>query len=284
MVQRHLIGLGDRVTLEQVASVETSEQLEQYLDLDGWLDDLKDAMVSRWRRAWWTGAEIAAQDVDIAIVRVTDALTKGDGDVPTVAFDAEIAFNVVNPSAVQYAVIHGTEFIYEVAYATRIAIKSAVATALTEGLGVAPLKAQMLKLKIGLTEQQQDAVDHYEEKLEEAGVPPSRRAAKVKTFRNKKIRLRAMTIARTELAHASANGQEALWSNAAKEGVLDTSRLRRKWMTASHGNVCPVCIALGKLKPIPFAKSFSAAGFNGKNAPAHPNCRCTVGLVRGKKA
>ena len=283
MVQRHLVGLGDRVTLEQVASVETSEQLEQYLDLDGWLDDLKDAMVSRWRRAWWTGAEIAAQDVDIAIVRVSDALTKAE-DAPTVAFDAEIGFNVVNPSAVEYAVIHGTEFINEIAYATRIAVKAAVATALTEGLGVAPLKAQMLKMKIGLTTQQQNAVEHYEAKLEEAGVPPSRRAAKVNTFRKKKIRLRAMTIARTELAHASANGQEALWSNAAKEGVLDTSRLRRKWMTASHGIVCPVCIALGKLKPIPFVKSFSAAGFNGKNAPAHPNCRCTVGLVRSKKA
>ena len=283
MVAKHIIGLSDRVTLEQLASVETSEQLEQFLDFEGWLQDLKDAMESRWRRAWWTGAEIAALDINITIERTADAVMKADGDTaPTVAFDA-VNFNVVNPAAVQYGIIHGTEFIEEIALATRAAIKASLVTALNQGLGVRPVTAQILKMKIGLTTKQEEAVEHHAAKLEKEGVPPSQRAAKVNAFRKKKIRLRAMTIARTELAHASAKGQEALWSSAAKEGVLDTGRMNRKWLTASHGIVCPVCIALGKLKPIPFAKSFSAAGFNGKNAPAHPNCRCTVGLVRSKK-
>ena len=109
------------------------------------------------------------------------------------------------------------------------------------------------------------------------------RLARLKRYRDAKVRLRAMTIARTELAFASSGGQEEVWSEGAKQQVINLSTMKRKWIATFDGRTCAICIARGKPAPIPFGKSFAYGKFIGQNAPAHPNCRCTVGLVRAKK-
>ena len=93
-----------------------------------------------------------------------------------------------------------------------------------------------------------------------------------------------MTIARTELAFAASEGQEEIWSDASKQQAIDLTTMSRKWIATPGGKpTCRICQHLASLAPIPFEKSFAYGGFKGQHPPAHPNCRCTVGLVRTKK-
>ena len=87
--------------------------------------------------------------------------------------------------------------------------------------------------------------------------------------------MRASVIARTELSFASNVGQDQLWQIAKREGVLNTTRMKRKLMVAGVGP-CPICERIAGEPPGGFEAPFS----NGlRHPPMHPNCRCRVGLV-----
>lgn len=74
---------------------------------------------------------------------------------------------------------------------------------------------------------------------------------------------RAMTIARTEVIHAHAEGQLDGFEDLGVEEL----GVEAEWSTAGDGRVCPVCAALE-------GKTFSVDEARGR-IPQHPNCRCT---------
>ena len=196
--------------------------------------------------------------------------------------EARVQFNVANPIAVEWAKVHGAEFIAEIGAATKKAIRVSISRAMQLGLSVEQETRRLLKLEIGLTNQQATAVQNYNKRLKNRfpDLPYAERMKKVERYRRAKQKLRAMTIARTEMSFASSAGQEGLWNQAAKQDLLPTNRLKRKWLSTMDMRRCPICKGLGRLKAVPFDKTFEYAGKVYKNAPAHPNCRCTVGLVK----
>lgn len=288
LTRRHILELSDRVSADQLADVTTGVEVERLVRLDEWLAEMDTLMQPRWLRAWWTGAEHTASDLGIPIERDGHGVTKQD-EAPTPqiapitpAFD----FNALNPAAVNWAKIRGAQYVQQIGDDTRAAIRLSVADAMTIGLSSQEEARELLKLQIGLTKQQRTAVWHFRQRLmaQMPHLSAEQRIARVKRYRDTKVKLRAMTIARTELAFASAGGQEEIWSDAVKQDAINVTTMRRKWIATFDGRTCPVCRNLGKMQPIPFEKSFSYGTFIGQNAPAHPNCRCTVGLVRSKKS
>jgi hypothetical protein len=86
---------------------------------------------------------------------------------------------------------------------------------------------------------------------------------------------RVKTIAHTEAMTAANEGQKRLWDQAVKDGYLDGNE-RVVWIVTPDDKLCPECEALEDTT-VSLGQEFSSGG-----PPAHPNCRCTVGLVAGK--
>lgn len=74
---------------------------------------------------------------------------------------------------------------------------------------------------------------------------------------------RAMTIARTEVIHAHAEGQ----LDAFEDLGVDELQLNAEWSTAGDSRVCPICLPLEGVV-------FSVKEARGL-IPKHPNCRCS---------
>lgn len=90
----------------------------------------------------------------------------------------------------------------------------------------------------------------------------------------KLTRLRARTIARTEIMTASGEGHMEGWISANQSGLIGTG-WQKVWLTAQDERVCPQCGPLDQEK-VAWDGTFS---WGGRTSPRHPNCRCDVALV-----
>jgi len=88
---------------------------------------------------------------------------------------------------------------------------------------------------------------------------------------------RAETIARTETMKASNAGQQLAWDQAAEEGLL-TGDESMEWIVTPDDRLCPICEPLDG-QTVPLGGMFDVDGEDVEGPPAHPNCRCTVGLT-----
>lgn len=83
---------------------------------------------------------------------------------------------------------------------------------------------------------------------------------------------RAELIARTEIMTAANQGQRTAWSDAVDEGLL-SSNSRVAWI-ATDGACAEIC------EPMDGQTRDLDGGYDGQEPPpAHPNCRCTEGIV-----
>src|SRR5262249_43928436 len=102
-----------------------------------------------------------------------------------------------------------------------------------------------IRALVGLTEGQAASVARYRQGLIEAGHTPAQ-IQRLVTQRASVLRQqRAERIARTETVAAAALGQQALWEQQVREGVLPVG-VRRQWVTSEDEKVCPTICA-----PIP---------------------------------
>jgi SPP1 gp7 family putative phage head morphogenesis protein len=87
---------------------------------------------------------------------------------------------------------------------------------------------------------------------------------------------RAETIARTEVQRASNQGQIEAWDQATDEGLL-TGTETKEWIVTPDDRLCPICEPLDG-QNVPMDGTFDADGAQVDGPPAHPNCRCTLGI------
>lgn len=87
---------------------------------------------------------------------------------------------------------------------------------------------------------------------------------------------RADLIARTETMTASNAGQVGAWEQAIDEGLL-TGLEGKEWITTPDDRLCPVCEPMDGVV-VAFNEDFDTEDGRVSYPPAHPNCRCTVGL------
>ena len=99
--------------------------------------------------------------------------------------------------------------------------------------------------------------------------------------RQKLIKLRAETFARTAAIDAANEATHASWLAGVEQGLYPADEIRRFWIVADDERLCAVCGAIPKLNPEGVGLNvlfLMADGGRILHPTAHPNCRCTVFL------
>jgi hypothetical protein len=192
------------------------------------------------------------------------------------------AFDIVNPLAVEAAKERGSLLVREITQKTRRGLQDVISRAITDGIPPRTAATQIRQL-VGLTSRQSLAVWNFRQSLEESGASSLHADRATQRYAAKLHRQRALNIARTETVRASNEGQQAAWDGARTQGLL-SGDAKKKWIAAESERTCPICVRLDKHKPVLVVDSFKdSTGKSIKHPPAHPQCRCTVGLVFPKR-
>ncbi len=134
--------------------------------------------------------------------------------------------------------------------------------------------AKRLKNIIGLTKPQENALRRFETGLFRSGIKPRRLKKLRDNWIAKRLRTRSRTIARTESMDVLNRGVNKAWRQGINSGEIPEGMLK-VWILSPDELICPICSGM-QGKTVPANKEFSIG-----DPPAHPNCRCTIGLVSG---
>lgn len=203
-----------------------------------------------------------------------------------------LRLDLVNPYAVNYSSRHMPQIVESYKEHARQIIRDTISEAVS-GKYTPQSAAQEIKESIGLTERYARAVANRRAGLIGAGVTGERLEAKVERYREKLLRSRAKTIARTEIIQAQVSGQRALWNEAANQGLFNRMDAKRVWRTHEDERTCPLCMAMDgqvigfgsiytHVSGDPEAMSLGNVNVFGEilnGPPMHPNCRCSEDLL-----
>lgn len=180
-----------------------------------------------------------------------------------------LRFDITNPRAVEFVQGRAAELVTRVTEETRLVLRNLIDRAFNEGIPPAKL-ARLIEQHIGLLPKHALAIENFRARLLADG--NKQVDTLVERYSKKLLRYRATNIARTEIMTASNRGQDELWRQRAAAGLLDLSTAKRVWIATDP---CPICAALDGVE-VGFNETFPG-GY--EMPPAHPSCRCTLGLV-----
>lgn len=142
--------------------------------------------------------------------------------------------------------------------------------------------ARALREFIGLTQRQTEWVNNFRDRLIDEGVHSNAAiAARVGRYTEALRKQRSWTIARTELIQSTNAGQQAVWQQAISRGLIDPNAMHKKWMVTWDDRLdLAICEPMADVS-VPIMDNFPIGV---PYPPAHPNCRCTIALVRNVDA
>jgi SPP1 gp7 family putative phage head morphogenesis protein len=187
-----------------------------------------------------------------------------------------LRFDSRNLPAQMSAKQSAAKLITHVTAETRAAVRELVTRAFRDGVPPRDL-AKQIKPLVGLTRQQAKAVERHRADLQRAGFSNQAAQAKAARYADKLRRLRAMTIARTEVIRASTEGQLASWRQAVGQGLL-SARSEKVWITTQDDRLCPYCRPMDGQQVL-LDVSFRTALGRVNGPPLHPNCRCALAVA-----
>jgi hypothetical protein len=190
-------------------------------------------------------------------------------------------FTLDNPHSQKWIREHVGELIKGFSDEAVAALRSMLATAFEQGTPPKEFARKLLdEGMIGLLQRDADAVDRRFLLSVSRGMSPEEAKRQASDYADQLLRERAELIARTETIAAEAAGVDASWRVAQDAGLV-TEDAERVWIAATASDrTCPICMGLDD-KRAPLGESFEGDdGENYDNPPAHPGCRCTIGLVR----
>jgi len=193
-----------------------------------------------------------------------------------------IRFDVTNPLATKWARSQAALLIDKVGEDQVKAIRNIIAQGFEDQ--ITPLAVQKrIMSEIGLQSRSQVALERFRKDLIKKGIKPSTIDKRVLRYRNKLLRGRARSIARTELMRASNMGQQLLWEEAAAQGHLDVSAFEKIWITTPDDRLCKYCQAKNGQRVGVFDTFQNPIGNPEPQPPLHPMCRCSTALVKKGK-
>jgi len=212
---------------------------------------------------------------------------------PMIPRTPDVEFAITDPSyrlfrrvmvrAEDYARTRSSQLVREISDSNQLAIRRVIAAAYSEPATVDTI-ARRLESVIGLHSRYGQAVLRFEDRNfrsfiregMDTDAARARASDMAVRYRNKLVRSRARTIARTELQAANNFSRIAGWQGSFDAGLLD-ARSTKRWITAPmasrYGPPCPICLRISGEEPVPWDGVFSNGG---AMPPAHPNCRCTA--------
>lgn len=189
-----------------------------------------------------------------------------------------VDFARTNPAAVAWANQHAGTLATEVTNSTRAGIRALVATSLAEGRPVRWL-ARELREVVGLRESQVAAVERFRARLEAQDLADEAVDRRTTRYAQAQLKSRAETIARTETIEASSQGQQRLWEAAADQGLLRRDETVQIWLTTDDDLLdVEVCEPMSDQRVGLDEPFVTMDGAEVWRPPAHPNCRCAIGL------
>lgn len=185
-----------------------------------------------------------------------------------------VSLDMVNPEAVRYA-RERSALLVEGSDAMRARIRALIIRSQEEGIPVDEL-AVMIRKVIALTERQTEAVAAFRERLTlRETITAAVLNSRVVRYAEALLKVRALMIARTETIAALNAGQSMLWKLAVTQGVLRPEQFDKIWIVAGDELTCEECEDNGA-EPVGMEEDFASGD---EHPPAHPNCRCAMGLV-----
>lgn len=228
------------------------------------------------------GVELGASDLrhEGVMVRTAAEPVEKLDEVRGIALDGVpkqspmvIDLGFINPQVAAWARLHAAELVFA-SQEVRERVRALVVRAAKEGIAP-PELARLLRSVVGLNKQQQAAVENFRAKLLDMDIAASVREARVARYADAQRRARALTIARTESIAALTHGQQATWTQAVRQGIIAAAQFVQVWLVTQDDLLDEhICEPLADTTA-PLGGTFSG-GYSGP--PAHPRCRCAVGL------
>lgn len=187
----------------------------------------------------------------------------------------------------QQGVIHYSSFnklsdFHDLIPDQRAAIRQSLQDVITLG-GETPshaLMSDLLQAHVGLNPQQIRSLDRGIQGFMAKGLPPDAISKYAVRTADRMERQRAATIARTELSNAVATGQIREWQEQLGSGMIETDS-KMAWVVTPDDLLCETICAPMESQIVTFKSYFvTGEGSKIKRPPAHPNCRCSVKLIR----
>lgn len=270
------------------------EHLERAIALRNWMPYATDA---RWRTVEGELSEALEEAIRAKLAEAGDAeLRRLDRSPHTNEPDATLVrtteptivvkvitgrFDLRNPYSEDFVRRRGAALVSGITGAARQRIRDAIERGFVEGVPVRTT-ARALRETLGLDDRLSRAVERQIRTMADAGSDDDAIESAARAYADRLTAYRAETIARTETMTASNQGTLDSWRQAEREGLLPGG-MKKRWIHADGSSrTCPICNELGDSDPVPVDEDFRSGvlGESFARPPAHPNCRCTVGLVR----
>ena len=233
--------------------------------------------VAAWNAASRTGRAAMAAALSDTVLAAATAVGRRMGR------DARIEFAVTNPAAQQWAKTQAGRLIRRITSDQRQSIRRVIVQAFTEHLTTRQAATRIAE-QIGLQSRQAVALERVRVDLVEKGLTKARIDHLVTRQRDRMIRRRGRSIARTEVLRASNMGQQLLWEAAVDAGEWRAQDVRRVFIVTPDDRLCPICAPLDGVR-VGLREAF-VSPTNGASAvvpPLHPHCRCALGIVEAER-
>lgn len=190
-------------------------------------------------------------------------------------------FDLRNPFSEDFVRRRSGELVRGITEQARERIREAIERGFVHGVPVRTT-ARALRETLGLDARLSRAVGNQVQALADSGADDDVIERMARAYSDRLLSYRATLIARTETMTASNQGTLDSWRQAEKEGLLPGGMMKRWIHAAGSSRTCPICTELGNSEPVPMNGTFSSGvlGESFERPPAHPACRCTIGLVR----
>lgn len=242
---------------------------------DGATEWLRPSDAAEWLDAhpWQPDADRALGEAYREMVASTFP-TAGQIALERIGLSSAVSFEIDNPYAIQYARTASAGLLSYLGAETQVEIRSIVGRGFRTQSTVKEM-ARDIRSQVGVQSRHLQTLERMRADGASEG-QIAQRAAKLRRYR-------AENIARTETITAFARGTQASWRAASDQGLLDGEDVRQRWI-ASPGSIrtCLVCRSLHrKTARLGGGWLHPRTGRSIPGPPAHPSCRCAVGLVTG---
>lgn len=191
---------------------------------------------------------------------------------------SEVSFDISSANVTRWLRDHGADMVSDITEASREGIRRALARAFEGDLSPSEL-AKQIQRRIGLTDRDHSATEKFEQGLRERGVSEPEIKRRIVKHEEARLRRRSRNIARTETIRAGNAGQQLTWEQAVEDGNLPADNVRRIWIVTPDDRLdVEICEPMEGQR-VRLSEPFVTPGGNSLPfPPAHPLCRCAVGL------
>lgn len=191
-------------------------------------------------------------------------------------FTKRDTFTHINPDAVDAMRRDSAQLVRDITQEQRRIVQHLLAQSYTDGEAWT-LIARRLRTVIGPTQRQAESVrrltvDREARMIADGYTPVEARDRALRLAqrqRDRLVRQRTRTIARTETTRANTAGRRTAWREANQAGLIPPGT-RTEWLSYDP---CDICAALNGTTVA------YGDGFPDGDPPRHPNCRCVVLLI-----